>query len=110
MANQIRVVFNNLPQLAAALGTNADRIVEATANAIAADAAGSAPHLTGALAGSIKASKVGQNHYRVTTGVDYAVYVEMGTGHGPAQPYMVPSAHNAEPGFVAAMAGVVTGA
>lgn len=108
--SQIKVVFNNLPDLAAALGTNGDAIVAATAEAIAGQAKGAVPVDTGELQGSITVAQAGNCHYTVTAGTDHAKYVEYGTArHGGPRPFMVPAAHAAEPAYVAAM-GAILGA
>lgn len=73
------------------------RDIARLADAIVADARRLVPVDTGALKGTIRHTGVDlDGTVDVVAGdatVDYAGYVEYGTGRGPAQPYMRPAVH-----------------
>lgn len=50
-----------------------------------------APFLTGHLKDSITYHKIGQAMWRLVVGAPYGVYVEYGTRHRPAQPFLNPA-------------------
>ena len=64
---------------------------------------------TGALRNSITGQITGDTEGQVTTGVDYAVYVEMGTVKMPARPFMHPAADAVRPSFEAAIKQAIAG-
>lgn len=97
MPNQIRVVSNRFPEIAAQLASGAGKAVQETSTAIAATARSLAPKLTGTLAGSIEVQSTGPTSAEVTATAPYALYVEFGTGHGPAQPFMTPAGEQGRP-------------
>lgn len=102
-----RVVYNHFPKIAAGLEGKAEAIVAKAALDIEAGAKLRAPVDTGTLRASIQASRVGPAHWRVTVGVDYGLYVEMGTRHMAAQPYLHPAVQAAEATFRQAMKGLL---
>jgi HK97 gp10 family phage protein len=56
-------------------------------------AAGSPPGVdTGALRASIRTEKLGDYSYQIVTGVEYAIYLEMGSSKMSARPFMGPMA------------------
>lgn len=103
MANQWRVIThkNKLPDLAAAALPFAREAVDRHAHEIESRAKVQAPVDTGYLRNSI--------HTKITNGgltgivhaaAEYAAYVEFGTRHQRAQPYMTPAFRAVEPKFV----------
>lgn len=56
------------------------------------EAVKAAPVDTGRLRQSIGVKQIGRGHYRVGTNVKYAPFVEFGTRHTRAQPFMRPAA------------------
>jgi HK97 gp10 family phage protein len=50
-----------------------------------------APVDTGRLRDSIQVDRIKWDLYRVSTGVEYAAFVEFGTRYMPAQPYLTPA-------------------
>ena len=85
------IISNRLPQIAAAAKPVVERAVAQTAFQIEGWAKGMAPADTGALRNSLAAAKERELTWRVTANADYAVYVEMGTRHMDAQPYLDPA-------------------
>lgn len=71
--------------------SQADRIVAQSAHMIEAGAKVAAPVDTGALRASITAQKAGDAHYRIGPSVEYGRYVELGTRHAPAHPFLMPA-------------------
>lgn len=102
MATQssVRIVFNNFGSIASGLQSNASKAVQETAQGIASKAQASAPVITGTLRSSIQASSSGSFSWRVVASAEYAMFVEFGTGRGPAQPFLFPAAHTAEPELI----------
>lgn len=45
---------------------------------------------TGALRASMQVQRIGQAHYRVADGVEYGIYLELGTLRMAARPFVVP--------------------
>lgn len=106
-----QVLLDLFPEIIAKLESGGNQAVQDTAAAIASQASAQAPHLTGALAGSIHAVSEGNEHASVVADIRYAAYVEYGTAkHGGPQPYLTPAAHNEEPNFMARMQGLIPGA
>lgn len=104
------VVYDNFPQIIRGMATKADQIVRKAAFDIQAGAQQRAAVRTGAMRASIHARRVGPAHWEVNVGVEYGVYVEYGTVHMAAQPFLRPSIEAVRPSFNAAMKGVVKGA
>ncbi|MGH3784327.1 MAG: HK97-gp10 family putative phage morphogenesis protein [Pseudonocardiaceae bacterium] len=82
------------------LGAKAEDIAHSAADkwadAVQESASRRAPKLTGALGVSIHTNVVGHDAEVIADapnerGHSYATYVELGTGHGPAQPYLYPA-------------------
>jgi hypothetical protein len=82
MAEEFRVA----PGVQARLGQLSARVAERVAKAVAEDARRYAPVRTGLLV-----SRINAEGNRVWARTGYAVYVELGTRHAPAQPYLRPA-------------------
>ncbi len=105
----LRVVYNLLPAIRAAMPVKAAAAVADTAHRLESEAKSTVRVDTGELRDSIHAVPAGPSAWTIEAGTDHATYVEFGTArHGAAQPYMVPAAHNQEPEFLAQMAEIVT--
>ena len=100
MPNQIRVVFNDFPKIAAELPAKTGAAVTETATAIESAAKAAVPVLTGTLQASIQAEPTGPSTATVSASAPYAGFVEYGTGRGPAQPFLTPAAHQQEPALI----------
>jgi HK97 gp10 family phage protein len=103
---RVTIVLNAFPKIAADLKPKAERIIAKAAQDIEARAKERAPVDTGRLRTSIKASRVGELHWKVQVGAEYGVYVEHGTRHMRAQPYLMPAVEIVRPGLAEAMRGV----
>ncbi len=105
MANPIKIelVFDKLPMIAASLRPKASHAVRETAFAIEAQAKANAPVDTGNLRGSIQAEMTGDLSAQINVGAEYGPYVEFGTRHQNAQPYLVPAAEAEKPKFIKRM-------
>jgi HK97 gp10 family phage protein len=107
MRISIVVQSNHLGALASALPGKAGAAVRKAVGDVEAQAKTRAPVDTGALRNSIVGTMTGEAAGQVTAGVNYAPYVEYGTAHAPAQPFMIPAAEAVRPSFVAAVAKAV---
>lgn len=85
------VTKNRIPALMAALPGQVDQIVEKVAADMMADSQTRAPIDTGNLRGSHYFKRKGVAVYEVGASAAYAIYVELGTRHMRAQPYLVPA-------------------
>ena len=92
MAGNVRVVFNNLPKIAAALPDSIIGTVRDAALKCETYAKALAPVDTGALRTSIKAVPVAETEWEIAPNTEYDIYVEFGTRKMAAQPYMRPAA------------------
>ena len=88
---RVHVRRNEFPRFAAVLPEQVDRVVRKAANDVEAQAKVRAAVDTGFMRASIKSGRVGPGHYRVTVGAEYARYVELGTRHMAAQPFLRPA-------------------
>lgn len=115
--------FNRFPEIAQQLHSQAGQVVRKTAFVIEGGAKTRAPVDTGFLKNSIYASTSEGSDYGgasggkmleevkpandqeaiIGVGAEYGEYVENGTVHMAAQPYLTPAAEAARPGFIAAM-------
>ena len=66
-------------------------IVRGAAFSVEGEAKVKAPVDTGALKNSLNASEVSDLQWRVSDGVEYGIYQELGTSKMGAQPFMVPA-------------------
>lgn len=102
----VRVEFEGVDKLRAGMRAlpgqvdkAAGREFDHVAAQVASQVRGSVPHRTGALAGSISSSQVGDGA-EITEGVAYAVFVEFGGRghpHSPEGNYLYPAAQDAGP-------------
>lgn len=122
------VIYDLLPEMAEKLAKALDEAVKKAAFDIQAAAQAAAPVDTGFLKNSIYVETHSESTYGqiaeptsptatvlpevekpkehqavVAVGANYGVYVEFGTVHGPAQPYLTPAAAIVEPQFIAAL-------
>lgn len=98
-----RIVSNDFPRIAQGMEDTAEAIVAKTAMDLEGHAKSRAPWDTGTLRNSIQAAKIGKAHWRVTVGADYGMYVEWGTVHQAARPFIQPAIQAVTPNFLAAM-------
>lgn len=105
----VRLVIknNDFGKIAAGMEPKAARFIAKAAQDIQAQAQTRAPVDTGILRASIQAVQVSPLHWQVRVGADYGVYVEYGTRHMAAQPYLNPAVEAVRPAFLAAMQKVV---
>ena len=97
------LTHNDLPRLRGLVRQRAGQAVRKAASDIEAGAKDRAPVDTGALKNSIQAKSTGELSAEIGPGVDYGIYVELGTHKAAAQPYLVPAAEFVRPSFEAAM-------
>ena len=95
MTVQIVVRTNMLPSLSRSIAARAKAEVKQATDAIAAAAQSAAPVETGELRASIAETKG-----EVVASSDHAGYVEFGTVHMAAQPFLTPAAEAERPRFV----------
>lgn len=81
--------------------------LEAGAQVVAARAQDYAPVDTGALRASIRVDDVTPDSAQVSANTDYAAFVELGTSHMAAQPFLRPALDQHEGEIVAAVAAQV---
>lgn len=104
-----KVLENKLPPIIKGMETQARQIVAKAALDIQAHAQQAVPVDTGTLKNSIRATQVGGNaasgsiSWRVVVGADYGMYVEWGTVHTAARPFLGPAVNAVRPTFLAAM-------
>ena len=113
--------FNHLPAMAAALPEIMSKLIRKCCFDIQAQAMAACPVATGFLKSSIYVLTKDTNTYGQTqgagellpqiptpstplvgyvgVGATYGIWVEMGSKHGPAQPYLMPAAEAALPAF-----------
>lgn len=97
------LAFNHFGQIGAALHKQASEIVRKTAFDVLAGASQRVPVDTGALKNSGHVEDGSSDLEKIVSyPMDYAGYVEYGTVHMAAQPYLTPAIEAARPGFEAA--------
>lgn len=99
----VKVEKNDFPKIARELPRNAEKIVAKAAMDISAHAKVRAAVDSGFMRASIQARRVATAHWRVTVGAEYGLYVEKGTRHTRAQPFVEPAVQTVRPVFQAAM-------
>jgi HK97 gp10 family phage protein len=104
----VRVVTNKLPTLGASYTAQLRTEVERAGRGIEAAGKGRCPVRTGTLQRSIH-TVFSDNGLTATVGpsVDYGIYVEFGTRHMGARPYMRPAAELIYPKFADAVNAVL---
>ena len=81
-----------LDKLAAALNGNRMDVLTAAGFKVEQSAKKRAPYRTGALSNSIRSEKYDENTVRITPGVNYGIWVELGHGENPTpKPYLFPA-------------------
>lgn len=98
--SSVKIKFNHLPQMQGSIRGKVASEVQQAALAIEGQAKVLAPVDTGALRNSIQTEMEGDLTAHVVAGVEYAVYVELGTYKAAAQPYLTPAAAQVEPQFI----------
>ena len=103
------VVYNRLPQIAAAAKPVVEAAVAKTALDIETIAKELVPVDTGYLMNSIAAAKERELTWRVTAHAEYAIYIEMGTRrkNGEARPYLDPALRRGAQSLTTALKGLV---
>src|SRR5437773_2523452 len=92
MAEYARIVFNRIPEVQLELEARVQELADHAAEITAEEARARAPVLTGRLRDSI-----GAEGGRVTVGAPYAAFVEYGTAHNAAEPFLTPAVSGAVP-------------
>src|SRR4029434_3335554 len=92
MPATVQIVYNHFPRITARLRPAVRTIVMETCFAIETTAKIKVPVDTGTLMGSIQTEPTGETSGQVATNIEYSVYVEYGTVHMAARPYMTPAA------------------
>lgn len=95
-----------LEQAAGRVEGLAGKVVRKTALDVQAEAVSRAPWDTGALRNSIQVKQQGALSATVAPGVNYAVYLELGTSRMGPRPYLFPALEAKSPPFVTAMGKV----
>lgn len=85
-------LVSRLPQIIQTAESGVGRANAQAAQRVARGAKGRAPRATGRLAGSIKAKPAGGNAHRVEVGAFYGMFIEWGTIHQGARPFLTPAA------------------
>lgn len=101
------VVSTRIPRIVKAMEAKAGAIVAKTALDIQAGAQRRAPVDTGTLRASIQAKRINATTWEVYVGVDYGIYLEFGTRHMAARPYLRPAVAEVADQFRKAMRKVV---
>ena len=102
MAIRITVQSNRLPAVAAKLPAAANIVLERHGREMEATAKRLVPVDTGALRDSIAWEMTGETSGQLVAGQEYAGYVEFGTRHAAAQPYIRPAFEQQRPEIEAA--------
>lgn len=100
MASTIKLDTRVLDAILQKLPAESDRLVKAGAEAIQGKAATLAPVDTGALKNSLHTEKHGEFTYWVADGMEYGVFVELGTSRMSAQPFMAPAVEWVRPQYI----------
>ena len=100
---RIEVKSNRFPEIMRKYPSLLDKVIRKTTFDVTAEAQNRAPVDTGNLVMSIQPKKLGEFSWQVSTGVDYAAFVEFGTVKMRAQPYFVPAIEFVKPSYVMAV-------
>lgn len=104
----VSILSNRLPTIAAQLPGAVRAVIGRTVADVETGAKQRAAVDTGAMRSSIQGRMTGDTSGEVSVGVEYGVFVEHGTRHAPAQPFLTPAAEAAKPGFEAAVAALAS--
>jgi HK97 gp10 family phage protein len=104
-----RVVTSRLPAIVHGMEARANALVAKAAMDIEREAKTRAPVDTGNLRNSIQASRVAMGHWKVVVGADYGYFVEWGTVHMAAQPFLRPAINAVQPNFQRALRSLTAG-
>ena len=99
----VSITFNKFPEIAQAMPGKTSDVVRKTAFDIEGEAKKLVPVDTGTLKGSIEAERETDFLYVVHPNTEYEKFVEFGTRHMSAQPYMTPAAESLREPFTMAM-------
>jgi len=100
----VRLDTTRLDELTAEMEPRAEKVIEGAAYAVEGRAKTMAPVDTGALRNSINAESAGRLTWRVSDGVLYGIYLELGYHHFGSGafiqiPFMVPAVEQVRPEF-----------
>ena len=101
------VVSTKFPQIIKSMERKAGVIVAKAALDIQEGAQRRAPVDTGTLRASIQAKRINATTWEVWVGVEYGIYLEYGTRHMAAQPFLRPAVAAVSDSFRKAMRQVV---
>lgn len=87
---ELKVVFDNLPRIAAGLQPTVDALIAAELEQGRREAREAAPVRTGRLRDSIVVERV-MGGFALVAGVFYAILVELGTRFVPGRPFLLPA-------------------
>lgn len=106
-ASELNALGTRVTRAGAALGPQIKNVVSKSALDVKADAAGAAPVDTGALRSSITVTSegggAGSTSASISPGVNYGIYVELGTSRMAAQPYLFPALERRSEPFLQAV-------
>lgn len=107
----VKIIFNDLPKIAANYRSQAGKEVAKAAIAIEAQTKANIREQdlidTGFMFNSVQAEPVQPFEWRVSVGAEYAPYHEYGTRHIPARPFFTPAISAIRPQFFANMERLV---
>lgn len=98
---------SNIPKAKTLSRADLRKLIRAATLRIEAEAKIGAPVDTGFLRNSIASSFPDDQTGVVSVGAEYGIYVEMGTVHAPAQPFLLPAAERVMQGFEAELKKVL---
>ena len=90
---------SNIPKIKQRSRVELQKLIRTATLRIEAEAKIGAPVDTGFLRSSIASSFPDEQTGVVSVGAEYGIYVEMGTVHAPAQPFLLPAAERVMQGF-----------
>jgi HK97 gp10 family phage protein len=100
MSADIKIDLGSLSGLADRIKRNVGAAIDESGAGIEGQAKADAPKRTGAMANSTQYRRTGEMQGEVTVGVEYGVFVELGTVHQAAQPFLTPAAEDERPRLV----------
>ncbi len=100
---EVVVQFDRTQRITAEILRKIGTAVRKAAFDVEAKAKVLSPVDTGALRNSIQAHRVDDLNAEIAVGVDYGLFVELGTHRAPAQPFLVPAMDGVRDSFIAAV-------